>query len=156
MYDNILIPTDGSEPARKSIDHGLDVAERYGATVHALYVVDIDATSYSLGTEQVDRLRAGHLSEMPELQDKAEEATHEVSRRAADKGIEVVEHVTVGVPHDEILDYIGENRIDLAVMGSHGRSGVSRMLLGSVTERVVRAADIPVLVVDIEDRGVDE
>ncbi|WP_135820101.1 universal stress protein [Halostella litorea] len=151
MYDNILIPTDGSEPARRSIRHGVDIAERYGATVHALYVVDLQATNYSLGTEQVERLRQGKLSEMPEVQQKAEEATAEVARQAADAGLEAVEHVAVGSPHDEIVAYIADNDIDLAVMGSHGRSGISRMLLGSVTERVVRTATIPVLVVDARD-----
>jgi len=156
MYDTILIPTDGSEPARRSIAHGVDVAERYGATVHALYVVDLEAANYSLGTEQVERLRRGKLSEMPEVQEKANAATAEVARRAADAGLDVVEHVAVGSPHDEIVDYIADRGVDLAVMGSHGRSGISRMLLGSVTERVVRTATIPVLVVDARDEGIDE
>ncbi|WP_121822077.1 universal stress protein [Halostella salina] len=153
MYDNILIPTDGSEPARRSIEHGVDIAERYGATVHALYVVDLQATNYSLGTEQVERLRQGKLSEMPEVREKADEATAAVARAAADAGLDAVEHVAVGSPHDEIVAYIDDNDIDLAVMGSHGRSGISRVLLGSVTERVVRTATIPVLVVDADDEN---
>ncbi len=69
MYDNILVPTDGSEAAEYAVEQAVDLASKYGATVHALYVVDVDATSYSLGTEQVDRIRQGHLDDMPEVKD---------------------------------------------------------------------------------------
>lgn len=59
MYEHILVPTDGSDVAEAAVDHALDLAEKYDAEVHALYVVDIDSVNYSLGTEQVDRLKTG-------------------------------------------------------------------------------------------------
>ena len=148
MYDHILIPTDGSDTANVAVDHAVDLAKQYGAELHALYVVDVDAVNFGLGTEQVDRIRQGNFGEMTELKEKADEATDAVVSAAADHGVEVREEVRVGTPHDVIAGYADSNDIDLVVMGSHGRSGVRRALLGSVTERVLRSTHVPVLVVD--------
>ncbi|OYR54309.1 universal stress protein [Halorubrum halodurans] len=148
MYERILIPTDGSDVAEAAVDHALDLAARYGAEVHALYVVDIDSVNYSLGTEQVDRLKQGRFDEMEEVKERADEATGTVADRGAERGIDVVEHVSGGRPHKVIADYAEDNGMDLVVMGSHGRAGVRRALLGSVTERTLRSTHVPVLVVD--------
>jgi nucleotide-binding universal stress UspA family protein len=148
MYERILVPTDGSKTSEVAVDHAVDLAEKYGAELHALYVVDIDAVSYGLGTEQVDRIRQGNFGEMDELEDKANEATGFVADAGETAGIDVVEDVRAGQPHRVISDYIDDNDIDLVVMGSHGRSGVKRAILGSVTERVLRSTHLPVLVVD--------
>jgi len=148
MYENILIPTDGSETAQAAVDHAVDHAQKYGATLHALYVVDIDAVNFGLGTEQVDRIKQGNFGEMTELKERAEDATGVVVDAAAEYDIDVHEEVRVGTPHDVIAGYADNEGIDLVVMGSHGRSGVRRALLGSVTERVLRSTHVPVLVVD--------
>lgn len=148
MYDTILVPTDGSEIAEAAVDHALDLADHYGATVHTLYVVDIDAMDLSLGTEQVDRLRSGQFGEMEDLERNARNATGRVVKRAEDSGIPTVEHLSAGRPHQEITDYARENDVDLIVMGSHGRGGVRRALLGSVAERVLRTTHRPVMVID--------
>ena len=148
MYDNILVPTDGSETSEIAVDNAVDIAEKYGATVHALYVVDVDATSYGLGTEQVDRIRQGHLDEMPEVKEDAEEATHYVANAAEAAGLDFEEHIRVGEPARAIRKFVEENDIDLVVMGSHGRSGLSRVILGSVAEKVLRRTHLPVLIVD--------
>ncbi|RXK51201.1 universal stress protein [Halorientalis pallida] len=156
MYDNILIPTDGSETARYAVDQAIDVASKYGATVHVLYVVDVDATSYSLGTEQVDRIRQGNLDEMPEVKEAAEAATAYVADAAAEHGLAVEEHIRVGEPARAIRKFVEDSDIDLVVMGSHGRSGLSRVILGSVTEKVLRRTRLPVLVVDAHSDEDDE
>jgi nucleotide-binding universal stress UspA family protein len=148
MYDNILVPTDGSETSQVAVDNAIDIAEKYDATIHTLYVVDVDATSYGLGTEQVDRIRQGHLDEMPEVKQNAEEATGYVADVARERGIDVEEHLRVGEPARAIRKFVEENDIDLIVIGSHGRSGLSRVILGSVTEKVLRRTHLPVLVVD--------
>lgn len=150
MYEKILVPTDGSETAETAVEHAVEMAKRYGATLHALYIVDIDAVNFSLGTEQVDRLKAGRYDEMDEVREKAESATGRVAERADEEGIEVIEEVRPGKPHDAIVKYAENNDIDVIVMGSHGRGGVRRALLGSVTERTLRSTHIPVLVVDHE------
>jgi nucleotide-binding universal stress UspA family protein len=148
MYDNILVPTDGSETAQAAVDQAVDLAEKYGATVHALYVFDVDATNLALGTEQVERIRRGKLDEMPEVKAKAEEATGYVADAATERGVPVEEHVTAGSPARAIRKFVEDNDIDLVVMGSHGRSGLSRVVLGSVAEKVLRRTRLPVLVVD--------
>ncbi|AFO58761.1 MULTISPECIES: universal stress protein [Natrinema] len=150
MYDRILVPTDGSETSKAAVAHALDLADQYGADVHALYVVDTDSMSLSLGAEQVDRIEQGQFSEMGEVRERADRATGYVADRARERGLESVENVSAGKPHSLISDYIDDNDIDLVVMGSHGRSGIRRALLGSVTERTLRSTHVPVLVVDIE------
>lgn len=157
MYDHLLIPTDGSKTAEYAVDQAVDVASKYDATVHALYVIDVDATSYALGTEQVDRIRQGHLDEMPEVKAEADAATGYVADVAAEHGLSVEEHVTAGEPARAIRNFVEDADIDLVVMGSHGRSGLSRVILGSVTEKVLRRTRLPVLVVDVhgEDPGAE-
>jgi nucleotide-binding universal stress UspA family protein len=149
MYERILVPTDGSAAARAAVEHAVDLASRYDATVHALYVVDIEATNLALGTEQVERLRRGKLDEMPELRARADDATDYVAEVAAGDGVPVEEHVRVGYPARSIRAFVEENGVDLVVMGSHGRSGLSKVLLGSVSEKVLRGTRVPVLVVDV-------
>ncbi|WP_435098921.1 universal stress protein [Halorubrum sp. N11] len=148
MYERILVPTDGSEVAESAVNHALDLAEKYDAEVHALYVVDIDSVNLSLGTEQVDRLKQGRFNEMEEVKEKADEATGTVADRGAERGVDIVEHISGGRPHKVIADYADDHEVDLIVMGSHGRAGVRRALLGSVTERTLRSTHVPVLVVD--------
>jgi len=151
MYDTILVPTDGSKVAEKAVEHAIDLAQKYDAKLHALYVVDTDAVDIGLGTEQVERIKAGKFDEMEELQNRAKKATNAVGEAAAEHGIEVIEDVAAGRPHRSINEYAKKNDIDLIVMGSKGRSGVRRALLGSVTERTLRSTYIPVLVVDFRE-----
>jgi nucleotide-binding universal stress UspA family protein len=148
MYERILIPTDGSPTAEVAVEQALDLADKYDAELHALYVVDTDAMEISLGTEQIDRIRSGHFGEMTEIRERAEGATAHVAERARERGIDVVEDVSAGRPHTAIANYAEDHDVDLIVMGSHGRSGVRRALLGSVTERVLRSTHRSVLVVD--------
>ncbi|MFC7006910.1 universal stress protein [Halalkalicoccus salilacus] len=148
MYERILVPTDGSNVAEAAVEQAVDIAEKYGAEVHALFVADVDAVAYGLGTEQVDRIRQGNFQGMTELREDAKDATGYVKERTEALGLTVVERHAGGRPHDLIADYAKDNDIDLIVMGSHGRSGVRRVLLGSVTERTLRSTHVPVLVVD--------
>jgi len=153
MYDRILIPTDGSDVVEGAVDHALHLAELHDAELHALYVVDTDAIDLSLGTEQVERLRAGKFGEMDELKARADRATGYIADRARERGIDVEEHVAAGRPHAAIADYADDHDVDLIVMGSHGRAGVKRALLGSVTERVLRSSSRPVMVVDVQSEA---
>ncbi|WP_265111261.1 universal stress protein [Halosolutus halophilus] len=149
MYEKILVPTDGSETSEVAVDHAIDLAEMYGADIHTLYVVDTDSMSLTLGGEQLDRIEQGRYGEMDEVRERAERATGHVADRASERGLDTVEHVSAGKPHTQIANYVEDNGIDLVVMGSHGRSGVTRALLGSVTERTLRSTHVPVLVVDV-------
>lgn len=140
MYDDILLPTDGSEEVTEAITHGFDLATRYEATIHALYIVDDTRGESSL-------MSAGGGSTTAQLREQGQQAVEAIAARGGDTGVEVVTEVREGLPHEGILEYIDEHAIDMIVMGSHGRSGVSRFLFGSVTERILRLTDRPVLVV---------
>ena len=82
---------------------------------------------------------------------EGERAVAVVADRAAERGVPAETAVERGVPHEAILEYAAENDADAIVMATHGRTGVERFLLGSVTERVVRRSPVPVLVVRVED-----
>ena len=148
MYDEILVPTDGSEASRRAIEHAVDLASKYGARIHALYVVD---------TSVYATLETGAEVVVEALEEEGESAVRAVEDAAREAGVEVVTEVADGSVHDAIAAYVDDNDVDLVVMGTHGRTGLDRYLLGSVTERVVRTSDVPVLTVRMEaDEGVDE
>lgn len=138
MYDDILVATDGSEATLGAVTNALSLAEAYGATVHALYVVDMRAIS-------VDNEGFDDDPVIDLLFDRGERATSEIRRRAEKRGLNVVTEVDPGTPASRIRGYAADNGIDLISMGTRGRSGISRHLLGSVAERVLRKSTIPVL-----------
>lgn len=140
MYKRILFPTDGSETSEKAVDHALSLASVYDASLYILHVVNIAKYS-SLSGE----IEWGSVSES--LREEGEEVTENVKNKAEKKGIDVTTFINDGVPHKEILKISRDKDIDLIVMGTHGRSGVDRILLGSVTERVLRSSEIPMLVI---------
>jgi nucleotide-binding universal stress UspA family protein len=148
MYDSILVPTDGSDVAEAAVDQAVGIADKYDATLHALYVADTDAIAYRFGTEEVEKIKQGEFGDATELREQAEAATGYVAQRAKEHGVAVVEHHTGGQPHSMIANHAEDQGTDLIVMGSHGRSGVRRALLGSVTERVLRSTEVSVLVVN--------
>ena len=138
MYDTILVPTDGSEPASAAVEHAIDLAATTDGTLHALSVVDSSAyTSLDVSSQSV----------LDSLETRAGEATASIAETAADAGVDTVTEVSVGSPHAQITDYADAVGANLIVMGTHGRTGLDRVLLGSVTERVVRDAPCPVLTV---------
>lgn len=148
-YKRILVPTDGSKEIESSVEHALELARRFDAQVDVLYIIDTDAVVYGLGAAHLDRLEAGRSKGMGEVTERARTAVDAVANRAEDRGIEVVTVIGAGKPAQMIANYTAENPVDLIVMGSHRWSGVRRILLGSITERVVRAVETPVLVVDV-------
>ena len=143
MYDRILLPTDGSQGVDRAIDHAVDAAERYDATLHVLYVVDSDVINAYSGDEFVDGAEGAEET----LEERGREALDAVATHARDAGVDVATDLVFGVPHEEILGYIDDEDIDLTVMGSKTRSGDYRRMLGSVTERVSRRSTGPVSIV---------
>jgi len=142
MYETILVPTDGSEGALAAADHAIDVAGRYGATVHALFVADTRMSPISSGMDRED------LFDL--LEGAGGNPTAPVIERAEAAGVAAVEHVEAGVPYRVIRRYVEDNDVDLVVMGTHGRTGLEHALLGSLTERAVRTLGVPVLAVPID------
>ncbi|GGL59998.1 universal stress protein [Halocalculus aciditolerans] len=141
MYDSVLVPTDGSAVADQAVEHAMHIAKQNDAELHVVHVVDPDAIPVSANAGRVE----------DELTDAGERILEDVRDRAVGKGLYVETELLLGTPHVEILDYVDDHEIDLVVMGTHGRGGVSRLLLGSTTERVVRSARVPVLTVHLDE-----
>ena len=133
-YEQILVPTDGSDAATKAAEHALDLAVALDAGVHILSVVDIA----SLGPDV--------RSILQEADDEVTDAVESLAATARERGITSVETaVEDGNPADGIRSYIDDHDIDLVVMGTTGRRGVEKILLGSVAETTVRTAPVPVI-----------
>ena len=171
MYQTILFPTDGSAGAEAALDHAIEHARTYDATLHVLFVAQDDfgpsgmvekehegvERAEMVGGEELERERAeasktGMTNKPPEPRG----AVHEHGRALVEAVADRVEDVSVetvvlsGDPYKRIREHADEQDVDLIVMGTHGRTGLDRYLLGSVTEKVVRTADVPVLTARLE------
>ncbi|AZH26212.1 universal stress protein [Haloplanus aerogenes] len=137
----VLVPLDGSPLAMRALDHALD--EWPDAELTVLHVIDpIDAVYES------EMRGPGGGEAWYEAQQEATEVLFDQARdRAGDAGAGLRTEVAVGAPAREIVRYVDEHDIDHVVIGSHGREGLSRLVLGSVAERVLRRADAAVTVV---------
>ncbi|MFC4246354.1 universal stress protein [Natribaculum luteum] len=140
MYDNVLVPTDGSSTVRQTLEHALPIAETNDATVHALYVVD---------TRLLQAATDGTRAEIEaNLEGEGRDAVADVADRASEAGLETVEEVRHGTPDKEILRYADDVDADLIVIGTQGKSPREKQIsMGSVSERVVDNASVPVFVV---------
>jgi nucleotide-binding universal stress UspA family protein len=140
LYEKILIATDGSEYSKNSIDYGLELAKNTGAKVYVIYVIDTAA----FASIPMD---AAWESMYALLKEEGDKATRYVAEKAEAERLEVERNTVEGHPAEEIIKYADKNSINLIVMGTLGKSGLDRFLLGSVAEKVVRTSKIPVLVV---------
>jgi nucleotide-binding universal stress UspA family protein len=143
----ILVPTDFSECSDEAVRYGLELGRRFDARVHLLHVVQDPLTQ----PWAAEGFSVPLFEVVDEWQRQAEQRLR-ASIAEEDKGRVTVSAV-VATPYAEILDYAARNKVDLIVMGTHGRGGVTHMLLGSIAERVVRRAPCPVLTVRKPQHG---
>jgi nucleotide-binding universal stress UspA family protein len=135
-YEDVLIPTDGSHAARYAADHLIDFAAALDARVHVLSVVE----DGGLGSD----LRESVTGEDSDA--AAREAVEAVVSEAESRGVpETVSHVEHGAPYEAIIECIEANDIEVVGMGTTGRRATERILLGSVAEKTVRSAPVPVM-----------
>lgn len=133
MLERVLVATDGSEVADAAVAHGVEVAARFDAAVEFLTVVDVR-----------------DLENAPTADDRraaARDVVADLAARADERGLEGRHEVRTGVPAEAILEHVEDVGADLVVVGTHGRTGYRRLVLGSVAESVLRAAPVPVLTV---------
>lgn len=141
MYEKILVATDGSDPADDAVAHALDLAAQFDATLYALFVADTAQDSVTVvGTDVVDALEREGAT-----------VVEAIEARGRERGVDVEADVLQGDPAKTIVDYAERAGADLVVVGTHGRRGLSRYLLGSVAETVVRTSPIPVLTVRADE-----
>ena len=143
MYAKILIPTDGSELAGKAVQHGIALAERIGAKVTVLTVL----TPFHVFTTDTQMLEDTPAQYKVRMQAYAEKTLDAVAQAAQAAGVacEMV-HVEHEHPYQAIIDTAESKGCDLIVMASHGRHGISAIVLGSETVKVLTHSKIPVLV----------
>ncbi len=145
MAFKILLATDGSKFSNKAADYGLDMAKKLGAEVLALYVINMKHFElYAL--EHHDDI-TGYEDENLRMRKEGEDALGYVVSGARKRGVSLNTRIVRGYPADEIIKAAKDEGADLIVVGNLGRTGIERMLLGSVSEAVVRHAPCPVLVV---------
>jgi nucleotide-binding universal stress UspA family protein len=143
MYTNILIATDGSELAGNAVQHGIDLAMRIGAKVTVL-TVSPPFHVFTTDTQMIEDTAAQYQARM---QQRAEKILGAVAHLAQAAGVvcETV-HVEHEHPYQAIIDTAASRGCDLIVMASHGRRGISAIVLGSETVKVLTHSKIPVLV----------
>lgn len=135
MYQDVLIPTDGSEASESAIEHGIALADRLGATVHALTV-----------REGAGSMKQDHMRTDPdeEVDDALMAVVDAAERSDVPVRTEVLESPDAA---DAIVTYAEEANVDLIVVGTHDRSGIGEVLQGSIAEGVVETAPVPVVTV---------
>ena len=138
-YEDVLVPTDGSDCANQALATGVDVVSAEEATLHLLSVIALT----SLGVDVRSDIQQSMLEE------SATELLEEAADFAANAGVESVSKAIEHGPSipEAIRSYIDGHDVDLVVVGTHGRTGFDRYMLGSVTEALVRTSSIPVLTV---------
>ncbi len=136
-FERILVATDGRPGVEDAVEQALSLAEAYDATLHALYVVDESRPHLQVVREEYERVGA--------------ESTREVAARADDRGVSTVTAIEGGVPAETIVSYATDHDVDLLVMGTESRSGLDRLVIGSVSQHVVNTATVPVLTVRAGD-----
>jgi nucleotide-binding universal stress UspA family protein len=144
----ILVPSDFSEPAGAALKWATTLAREFGGEIFLVHVVP-EPYAYPWGTE----LSTLPLTEiLAQSEQAASERLNELRSTTGLDSSRIHTRTLVGTPVDQILNVINEERIDLVVIGTHGRGMVGHLLLGSVAERVVRRSPVPVLTVHGEAR----
>jgi nucleotide-binding universal stress UspA family protein len=140
MYEKVLVPIDGSETAEKAVAHAVGIAKCMKAQVLGLYVIDISVFS-GIPTEAFWE----NIKEL--LDEEGGRALKVLADMAEKEGVPWETEIAEGVPAEDIIRIAEDKEIDLIVMGTAGRTGLDRFLLGSVAEKVIRTAPCPVMVV---------
>jgi nucleotide-binding universal stress UspA family protein len=140
----ILIPTDFSAASDEALQYGKMLGERLGASLHVLHVIEEPEMAGAWGSES-------YIAELPRMREAAQRAAEErlshIFTGAESGRLQVSTEIADGRAAPTIVEVARRRHVDLIVMGTHGRSGVAHLLLGSVTEKVLRTASCPVLAV---------
>jgi len=140
----ILVPVDFSSPSEHATEYALGLAETLGADIALMHTYSLPVYALPDGGVMVGPEYAARVSSA------AQTSLDDCVARYSGRGVEVTGHLAEGVPHEEVARLAAELNAQMVVMGTHGRSGMRHLLLGSVTERVVRTSKVPVLTVRLD------
>ena len=144
MFTRILVPTDFSAPSDAALEYARTLAGKFGASLHLLHVVEDQFVTGSFGADMFVPNTPGTLSYL--LSEAHDRMAHRISTKDRSR-LRATTEVIVGRAARTITSYAADNGYDLIVMGTHGRTGLAHVLMGSVAEHVVRDAACPVLTV---------
>ncbi len=138
-YERILVATGGEDPGENATEEAIKLANAVDATLHAVYVLEVAEPPPWVNDPAVE----------PGVDTNAGRAINSVLSEASEQGLEADVETAVlrGKTGQAIIDYATDHDIDLIVMGTHGRTGLDRLLIGSVAEKVIRESPIPVITV---------
>lgn len=142
-YSNILIATDGSKCSMNAVEKGINLAKNLSANVLMLYVMDMHAIIESI---EANPAKNKNIKEMTVILEKSADKVLDgtLEQCPYDK----ITKITIeGIPKEVINSIAREHNVDLIVMGTHGRTGLKRLLMGSVAEHVLRYSKVPVMIV---------
>lgn len=142
IYKNVLVPTDFSDGSENALNHAIDIAKSMGATIHLVNV--IQPVVYPTGIEIAHE---SLLNLEQDLEDNAKKQLEKIEKRLDNLSINYSCSILTGSADDQIIEYSKSENIDLVVIATHGASGFEHFLFGSTTEKVIRKAKCPVLVV---------
>ena len=145
IWKTILVPHDFSSSANHAAAIARDEAKVHGAKILLLHVIDMPP-SFEM-TSVIPPETGAPISAKDYAVSTAEKHLEDIAARLAKDGATATTFIRVGNPVDEINRFVSENAVDLVVMGTHGRTGLQHLLVGSVAERVVRTSTKPVLTV---------
>ena len=145
-YRRVLVPIDFSEHSKRIVSYATRTASRHNSTIYLLHVFQIPDYLVIPYAPQRE-ISAGARSQLDAAELEARENLEAVAQELSNRGIKVQAYLRVGYPFDEIVLVANHFDVDLIIIGSHGRGGISRLLVGSTAERVVEHAPCPVLVV---------
>ena len=140
QFRHILAPTDFSEYSKQAVASALELAKTFGAKLTILHVIELPA--YPVETYAPPSVTVTFLDD---LERQASQVLAQIVPEAESAGVEVARLVTIGSPYRKIIDMAEAEQVDLIVMATAGRTGFSRLVMGSIAERVVRTASCPVL-----------
>lgn len=142
-FKDILFPIDFSESSKKILPYVLTLSKAFGSTVHLLYVVrDLKyLTSFHVPHPSLTLIEN-------EIVESSQKMMEKVCEEELQGCLRFVKKILIGDPAHEIIQYAQEERIDLIIMGTHGRKGLEKALFGSVAEKVVKNSPVPVLTVN--------
>ena len=135
----ILIPTDGSDYSMRAAEQGVSIAKMLDAEIKVVYVID------EVVLNQIKVTERENLEE--ELKQDGTRYIKYILRLAEKEGVKADSRITRGIPFEQIVHLAKELSVDLIVMGTYGRRGAERILIGSVAERVIECSSCPVLVI---------
>ena len=139
MYDAILFPTDGSEGSELARNHAFELANDQQATLHILHVVEVFSPAASL-----------HETIAEQMIERGKELVEMTAQNGRDHGLTIRTAVLEGDPAETIVEYASSEGIDVIVMPTHGRPELTKAIVGSVTDKVIRTGDVPVIVIKFE------